>query len=88
MRINVYEYPNSTWELDGDSFFCTHDEVEVLDYVTDHLGFQGHYQREHLGYFCAECEEPLEGSPEEDAYESMIDAQIAEAREYEHEQRD
>jgi hypothetical protein len=69
MKINVIEIPNCTWELEGDTFFCTHDEREVEEFVQDHLGFQGHYQTEHLGYVCADpdCGEVLEGSPEEDA---------------------
>jgi hypothetical protein len=66
MKINVYEYPSCTWELEDGSFYCTHDEIEVVDYVTDHMGFNGHYQIEQSGYACAECGESLEGSPAED----------------------
>ena len=68
LHIDVRDMQNCTWELEGNTFFCTHDEFEVVDYVEDHLGFQGHYQTESKGYQCADpdCEEPIEGSPEED----------------------
>ena len=82
LHIDVRDVPNCTWELEGDTFFCTHDELEVVDYVEDHLGFQGHYQTEHKGYQCADpdCEEPVEGSPEEDAIDE--DFEMERLREY------
>jgi len=64
--IKVEEIVTCTWRLDGDTFFCTHDEVNVEEFTNDHMGFEGHYQTESLGYVCAECDEVLEGSPEED----------------------
>lgn len=69
MKIKVCIYPSCTWELEGDTFFCTHDEIEIVGCVNDHMGFDGHYQTESLGYECADpdCEEALEGSPEEDS---------------------
>ena len=69
MIIKVFEIPNCTWELEGDYFYCTHDEREVETFAQDHMGFNGHYQTESLGYVCADpdCGEALEGSPEEDA---------------------
>ncbi len=67
MKIDIYDQPNCTWELDGDSFYCTHDEKEVVEYTNDHMGFNGHYQTEDEGYACAECGESLDGSPAEDA---------------------
>ena len=90
MKIKVTEIPNCTWELEDTSFYCTHDEFEVVDYVEDHLGFQGHYQTEHKGYQCADpdCEEPIDGSPEEDAYdpdfeyEQFRDSEYERLREY------
>lgn len=83
MKISIIEIPNCTRELDGDSFYCNHEEREIVDYVEDHMGFRGHYQTESSGYQCADpdCEEPLDGSPEEDAYDAMVDAQIDRARE-------
>lgn len=82
MKIKVVVIPNCTWELEGDAFYCTHDEFEVVDYVEDHLGFNGHYQTEHKGYQCADpdCEEPIDGSPEEDAYDPDSEFEIL--REY------
>lgn len=68
MKIYVYAYPSCTWELDGDTFYCTHDEFEVEEFIQNHMGFNGHYQTESLGYVCSDpdCGEVLEGSPEED----------------------
>lgn len=80
MKIKVYVYPSCTWELEGDTFFCTHDEVEVESLTTDHMGFQGHYQTEQDAYVCAECGEVLEGSPEEDAVDE--DYEYERLREY------
>lgn len=75
MKINVYQYPSSTWVLDGDTFFCTHDEWETDYVVEDHMGFHGHYQTETKGYFCADpdCGEALDGSFLEDNYEEDYD---------------
>lgn len=69
MNISVREIPTCVWILDGDTFFCTHDEPVVVEYVQDHMGIDGHYQTESLGYECAECGEPLEGSPLEDMFD-------------------
>lgn len=80
MKINVIDIPNCTWELEGDTFFCTHDEFEVIESVQDHMGFNGHYQTESLGYICSECEEPLDGSPEEDSIDE--DFEYERLREY------
>jgi len=66
LHIDVRDVPSCTWMLDGGSFFCTHNEVEVEEFAENHIGYQGHYQTKSLGYFCAECDKPLEGSPEED----------------------
>lgn len=67
--INVIVYPNCTWELEGDSFYCTHDEIEITDYINDHIGFDGHYQTEGKCLVCAECGEDLE-MPLEEEYEN------------------
>jgi len=78
-KIKVVEYPSCTWEMDGDAFYCTHDEVEVVTYTNDHMGFQGHYQTEEDGYACAGCEEPLEGSPAEDRADALAEMQLMDA---------
>ena len=82
MKIKVIEIPSCTWELEGTSFYCTHDEFEVETFTEDHLGFDGHYQTESLGYVCADpqCGETLEGSPEEDADDP--DSEYERLREY------
>lgn len=69
MKIKVYEIPNCIWELEGNSFYCTHDEREIESFTADHMGFDGHYQTEEDGYVCADpdCGEVLEGSPAEDS---------------------
>ena len=38
LHIDVRDVPNCTWELEDTSFYCTHDEFEVVDYVEDHQG--------------------------------------------------
>jgi hypothetical protein len=76
--INVRVVPNCTWSLNGDSFFCTHDEVEVVGYVQDFMGIDGHYQTESEGYACVECGEPVDGSPELDHAESVAEMELME----------
>lgn len=84
VKINVREITTCTWELEGDTFYCTHDEMYVEDFVEDHIGFQGHYQTESLGYVCADpdCREVLEGSPEEDRADAQADYDYESSREY------
>lgn len=84
MNINVIEVPNCTWGLEGDSFFCTHDELDVVECVQDHMGFNGHYQTESKGYICADpdCEEPVEGSPEEDAHDPDFEYEVSRENDY------
>lgn len=65
MKINVRE-EHTTWKLDGDTFFCEHEEVELVDFVQDHMGFDGHYQTEHQMYVCSDCDEEVE-----DYYDDM-----------------
>lgn len=78
MKINVYTYPSCTWELEGDTFYCIHDEREIESFTTDHMGFEGHYQTEEDGYVCADvdCGEVLEGSPAEDRADYLADAEM------------
>lgn len=78
MNIKITHYPSCTWELDEDTFFCGHDEVEVVEYVEDHMGFNGPYQTESEGYACAECGESLEGSPVEDRADATAEMQLME----------
>ena len=81
MKINVYDTPSCMWLLEDDTFYCTHDERKIEEFTQDHMGFDGYYQTESLGYICADpdCDSVLEGSPEEDSidedweYESSRD---------------
>lgn len=66
LHIDVRDYPNCTWVLDGDRFVCTHDKEEIIKFVEDHMGIDGPYQTEHAGYVCEECGQPLDGNPEDD----------------------
>lgn len=52
---------------------CTHDKVELVDYVDDRLGYDGHVQYESKGYVCVECGEPVEI---EDIQEAMAEAEL------------
>lgn len=78
LHIDVRDYPNCTWVLDDNGFICTHDQEEIVEYVEDHMGIDGPYQTESLGYACAECGEPLGGSPEEDRQDAEAEAQLME----------
>lgn len=65
MNISVRYEPTCTWELDGDSFYCTHDITEVVDFTELYMTIDGAEERTGIGYECVECGEPVEGSPEE-----------------------
>jgi hypothetical protein len=66
MEIWVTEIPTCTWVLDGDSFYCAHDEVDVVKYTNMYMTVDGPDEYETEGYECAECGKPLEGYPAED----------------------
>lgn len=75
VHIDV-RYHSSTWKLDGDTFFCTHDETKIVDYIEDHIGFTGYYQTERQGYVCAGCDEPLGGDPDLDRAEALEEMRL------------
>ena len=78
-HIKIKYIPGCTWEFEGGMFFCLHDEdMEIVDYVEDHLGINGHYQTESKGYVCADCGEPLEGDPEADRADYEAECQLME----------
>lgn len=78
-HIKVKYIPSCTWELDGETFFCLHDEdIDIVDYVENHLGISGHYQTESKGYACADCGEPLDGDPEADRADYEAEMQLME----------
>lgn len=78
LHIDVRDVPNCTWALDGDAFYCTHDETEIVDYTVDYMTFDGPDQYEVQGYACAECGESLDGSPAEDRAEALAESQLME----------
>ena len=78
-HIKIEYIPSCTWEFEGGMFFCLHDEdMEIVDYVEDHLGISGHYQTESKGYVCADCGEQLEGDPEADRADYEAECQLME----------
>lgn len=79
-KIHVKDIPNCTWELEGDSFFCTHDEIEIETFEVDTMRNGEHDTYETEGYVCAECGEDLEGNPAEDRYDP--DWEYENSREY------
>lgn len=78
MNIRIRYEPTCTWELDGGSFWCTHDEIEVVDYTYTSMSWDGPVEHESQGYACVECGEPLEGSPDADRAEMLAEAQLME----------
>ena len=52
--------------------------MEIVDYVEDHLGINGHYQTEGKGYVCVDCGEQLEGDPEADRADYEAECQLME----------
>lgn len=71
MKIYIREEP-STWVLDGDTFFCEHESLEIETCVENGMGFDGPYQNEYKIYVCSDCDSEVEGSPEEDAYDAAM----------------
>lgn len=63
MNIRVTEIPNCTWILEGDSFWCTHSEKEVVLDTIHYMTYDGPDEYDVEGYACAECGVPLEGFP-------------------------
>lgn len=78
IHIDIRDYPSCTWVLEDDIFVCTHDQDEVVEYVEDHMGINGPYQTEYLGYACADCGEPIEGDPIADRQDAIAEAQLME----------
>lgn len=78
-NINVKFYPNCTWILEGNNFYCCHDEIEIVTHYDDHLGINGYYETEHKSYYCAECGEQLDGNPDEDYEDLVVESQLMEA---------
>lgn len=64
------------WVLEGDTFFCTHDEIEVVDTSYMIMAYDGPEEVEGQGYACAECGESLEGSPAEDRADYLAELEV------------
>ena len=69
MKINVVEIPTCMWVLDGDSFFCSHDEIEVETIVSNRMDMHGNIDEDEDDFYvCVECRKILydRGDPAED----------------------
>ncbi len=84
MKINVIETAACTWELEDENFYCCHDETPlVVSYDDPYMDIGGNVSyHESRGYVCSDpdCNEELEGSPEEDAIDE--DWEYEKSREY------
>lgn len=78
-RIEIHQCPTCTWELEGNTFQCTHDQVEVVRFVDDNFGPNGHYETYYNGYACLECGATVEGNPDEDEQEYIAEIKLMEA---------
>lgn len=85
MQIIIKEIECATWVLNEDNVFeCTHDAgstVETGEVDTMRNGEHDTYEVRYYQCVDPDCEAELDGSPDEDAYDAMVDAQIDEARE-------
>lgn len=85
MQIIIKEIECATWVLNEDNEFeCTHDAgstVETGEVDTMRNGEHDTYEVRYYQCVDPDCEAELDGSPDEDAHDAMVDAQIDEARE-------
>jgi len=72
-NIKVEDITNCTWKLEGDSFYCSHDETEIVTFYEDNFGI---YEAKYQGYACAECGVTLDGDPEYDREDSIAESQL------------
>jgi hypothetical protein len=84
MKIAIKEIETASWILNEDNEFeCSHDlgsRVETGEVDTMRNGEHDTYEVRY--YVCADydCEAELDGNPDEDAHDAMVDAQIDEMR--------
>ena len=72
LKIPVFFYPSCEWVLDGEFFFCSHNERTIFHFTNNRIDALGNlYETETPGYVCAECGEELEGFPELDHAEAI-----------------
>lgn len=83
MQVAITEIETSTVELNEDNEFeCTHDVGQRVEtYEVDTMRNGEHDTYEERGYVCDDCGAQLDGDPDEDAHDAMVDAQIDQARE-------
>lgn len=80
MKIRVHFAPSCIWVLEGDTFFCTHNETIIVDTSYMIMTYDGPDEVESQGYTCAECGEPLEGSPAEDRADYLAELEADRSR--------
>ncbi len=83
VTIEVKQPYQSSWILNEDGEFeCAHDDSRVETFEVDTMRNGEHDTYEVRYYVCADndCEAELDGSPDEDAHDAMVDAQIDEMR--------
>lgn len=78
IHIPIEYIQTSTWELDGGVFHCAHDDIEVVSYIEDYNGANGHYQTEYRGYACYYCGESVDGNPDIDRQDMIAEMQLME----------
>lgn len=70
--------------MDGDSFYCKHDEEPlIVGYEDPRMDLGGNISYDYTkGYVCADpdCDKTLEGSPEEDSIDEDFNMEVS--REY------
>lgn len=78
MKITIKEIETATWQLNEDNEFeCTHDAgstVETGEVDTMRNGEHDTYEVSYYQCIDPDCEAELDGSPDEDAFDAMVDA--------------
>lgn len=64
MKIPVEIERSCTWVLDGDEFYCSHDEVDIVEYETMTMSNDGAVEHTSKAFACIECGE-VTGYPDE-----------------------
>ena len=72
IHIPVQVVDTGTYILEGTSFYCTHDDIEVETYW-EFPGYFSDVEVEKQGYICATCGEPLAGDPVADMAEMQAE---------------
>lgn len=78
IHIDVQYIPSSAWVLDGNNFFCAHDNIEIVNCTDDYAISDGYSPTDSRRYACAECAELLDGDPVADDEEHFAEMQAGE----------